>query len=119
MNSPAKTADRSAPKSASANSHLTIAERDWMLSLSDSELKSLLKQVRPESRKKLLDELKDHPTPKERAEASLHEFVRQAWHTVEPDTPFVDHWHIEALCRHLEAVTVQRGSPPSPPAQWF
>ncbi len=119
MNSPAKTADQSAPKSASANSPLTIAERDWMLSLSDSELKSLLKQVRPESRKKLLDELRDHRTPKERAEASLHEFVRQAWHTVEPDTPFIDNWHIAALCQHLEAATrVRRAECGNPSGVW-
>lgn len=39
------------------------------------------------------------------AEASLYDFVRQAWPTLLPATPFVDGWHIEAICRHLEAVT--------------
>lgn len=39
------------------------------------------------------------------ASASLYEFVRQAWPTVEPGVPFVPSWHIEAICEHLEAIT--------------
>jgi predicted phage terminase large subunit-like protein len=35
----------------------------------------------------------------------LGQFVREAWHVVEPHTPFVDGWHIDAICRHLERVT--------------
>jgi hypothetical protein len=49
--------------------------------------------------------LKSYRTPKERAEAKLHEFVRQAWPLVEPGTKFVDGWHIRAICEHLEAAT--------------
>src|SRR5215211_3060273 len=37
------------------------------------------------------------------AERSLKEFVVQAWHVVEPNTPFVDGWHLDAICDHLEA----------------
>jgi hypothetical protein len=40
-----------------------------------------------------------------RASASLYEFVRQAWHVVEPGIPFVESWHIEEICEHLEAVS--------------
>lgn len=40
----------------------------------------------------------------ELAYRSLHEFVRQAWHILEPATPFMDNWHIGAICEHLEAV---------------
>lgn len=39
------------------------------------------------------------------AEASLYEFVRQAWHVVEPGVPFVDGWHLRIICEHLEAIT--------------
>jgi predicted phage terminase large subunit-like protein len=39
------------------------------------------------------------------AEASLLEFARQAWHVVEPSTPFIPGWHIDAICEHLEAVS--------------
>ena len=41
----------------------------------------------------------------ERAGRSLREFVRQAWPIVEPSTPFVPGWHIDAIIDHLEAVT--------------
>ncbi|MGV2186986.1 phage terminase large subunit [Rhizobium rhizogenes] len=32
-------------------------------------------------------------------------FVREAWHVVEPSVDYVHGWHIDAICRHLEAVT--------------
>src|SRR5262249_51962490 len=38
------------------------------------------------------------------ARKSLHEFVRQGWAEVD-SVPFVDNWHIGALCEHLQAVT--------------
>ena len=41
----------------------------------------------------------------ELAGRSLGEFVRQAWAVVEPSTPFVSGWHIDAIVEHLEAVT--------------
>jgi predicted phage terminase large subunit-like protein len=40
-----------------------------------------------------------------KAQASLHEFVKQAWSILEPETDFVDGWHIQAICEHLEAVS--------------
>src|SRR5260370_17459076 len=41
----------------------------------------------------------------ELASRSLREFVRQAWPIVEPFTPFVSGWHIDAIIDHLEAVS--------------
>src|SRR5271156_5902126 len=43
----------------------------------------------------------------ERAEAAnwtLREFVRAAWHVVEPATIYVHGWHIDAICDHLTAL---------------
>ncbi len=40
------------------------------------------------------------------AEKRLHNFIRQAWHVVEPATDYVDGWHIRAICEHLEAITL-------------
>lgn len=37
--------------------------------------------------------------------STLAGFVREAWHVLEPSTPYVHGWHIEAICQHLEAVT--------------
>lgn len=36
---------------------------------------------------------------------SLAEFVKQAWHVIEPGTELRWNWHIDAICEHLEAVT--------------
>jgi predicted phage terminase large subunit-like protein len=60
-------------------------------------------KVPTDKRAALLEQLLAYRTPKEQAEASLHEFVKQAWPCVESSVAFVDNWHIEAVCRHLEA----------------
>ena len=44
----------------------------------------------------LLDEIDT-----EAASRKLREFVRQAWAIVEPLTPFVPGWHIDAIVEHL------------------
>lgn len=36
---------------------------------------------------------------------SLHDFVKMAWHIVEPATPFIDNWHIHRICEALEKVS--------------
>lgn len=38
-------------------------------------------------------------------EASLSEFIRQAWHVVEPAQEYIHGWHVDVLCEHLEAIT--------------
>src|SRR5690606_37556198 len=38
-----------------------------------------------------------------KAERHLRDFVKQAWHVVEPATTYQHNWHIDALCDHLEA----------------
>jgi hypothetical protein len=52
------------------------------------------------SRPDLLPEL-----DRELATRRLSEFIRQAWHVVEPGTPFVPGWHLDAICEHLEAIS--------------
>jgi phage terminase large subunit-like protein len=37
------------------------------------------------------------------AENSFYEFVKQAWHVVEGNTPYTDGWHIKDVCEHLQA----------------
>jgi predicted phage terminase large subunit-like protein len=41
---------------------------------------------------------------KELCERKLRNYVKRAWALVEP-TPFVDGWHVDAICDHLEGVT--------------
>jgi predicted phage terminase large subunit-like protein len=38
------------------------------------------------------------------AEKSFKQFVKQAWHIIEPGVPFIDGYHIDVICEHLEAV---------------
>lgn len=45
---------------------------------------------------------------KRAAEQSLYEFVKQAWHVVEPGVEFSEGWHLKAICDHLEAVQDRR-----------
>jgi predicted phage terminase large subunit-like protein len=41
-------------------------------------------------------------------EISLIEFIRGAWRILEPAVPFVEGWHIDMLCDHLEALSTNR-----------
>lgn len=36
---------------------------------------------------------------------TLAGFIRDAWHVVEPATPYVHGWHLDAISEHLEAIT--------------
>ena len=40
----------------------------------------------------------------ELAQRKLSTFVKQAWHTIEPDTELVWNWHHDAICEYLTAV---------------
>lgn len=51
----------------------------------------------------------------EMARRSLAQFVRFAWHVVEPETALIWNWHIEAVCLHLEALTRQQLWKPGQP----
>ena len=41
---------------------------------------------------------------REKARRSLAEFVRQGWDILEPGTPLIWNWHLDAMALHLEAV---------------
>lgn len=38
---------------------------------------------------------------------SLSQFIKRAWHILEPNQPYVHGWHIDAIAEHLEAVTAE------------
>ena len=42
---------------------------------------------------------------KRKCELSLAEYIKAAWHVVEPGQPYVHGWHIDFICAHLEAIT--------------
>ena len=39
------------------------------------------------------------------------EFVKRAWHQVEPSVPLIWNWHLDEMCAHAEAITVPRKDP--------
>lgn len=91
--------------SVSESCPLTNDECEFLLSLSDSELESFLTELPKGKQRRVTAQLMAFRTPEETARESLYEFVRQAWHVVEPDRDFIDGWHIEAICKHLEGCT--------------
>lgn len=74
-------------------------------------MQALISKVREEAmRRRLRDEASRVPLGDPLAASrirckSLHTFVREGWHVLEPETRFVDGWVIKAICDHLEAVT--------------
>jgi hypothetical protein len=83
----------------------TNDDSELMLSLPDWELAQQLAELPADIWSAVQSHLIAYRTPKERAETSLHEFLKQAWDIVEPGCPFIDTWHIRAICEHLEAVS--------------
>tara|TARA_R100001015_G_C4634988_1_gene202943 strand:+ start:516 stop:2093 length:1578 start_codon:yes stop_codon:yes gene_type:complete len=61
-----------------------------------------MKKVLPASPAVMSDLIKEE-RDRRAASSSLYEFVKQAWHVVEPGIPFIGGWHIEEICEHLEA----------------
>ena len=43
--------------------------------------------------------------PAEQSDMRLVDFIRGAWHVLEPGNPYQHGWHIEAIAEHLEAVS--------------
>ena len=39
---------------------------------------------------------------------NLRAYIRAAWHIIQPDVPFIDNWHIGAMCELLEEITAER-----------
>ena len=47
----------------------------------------------------------DRRKMKKRCEDSLVEFIKEAWHVIEPGQPYLHGWHVEMIAEHLEAIT--------------
>lgn len=52
---------------------------------------------------------------KKDAEESLVDFIKQAWHVVEPGREYVHGWHIDFVAAHLEAITKEADFPDGRP----
>lgn len=65
-----------------------------------SGVSGALANLTPAAARKLLRDLEII-----RCESSLVEFIKEAWHVVEPGTPYIHNWHVDYLAAHLEAIT--------------
>lgn len=64
-----------------------------------------LQEVRAEIRKRAAKRNADEIRANQARRGGLLEFVRYFWPVLEPQTELVMGWPLEAICRHLEAVT--------------
>lgn len=72
-----------------------------------ADLAALLPYIPPEERAFVMDALASL-TPEivvETPELTLAEFVRAAWHVVEPGEAYLHNWHIDAIAELLTAIT--------------
>lgn len=66
-----------------------------------NEFSELYPLLTKDEQREILELMEDVPLPPMR----LAEFVREAWRIVEPETPYLHNWHIDAICQHLEAAS--------------
>lgn len=69
----------------------------------DWEFRARVQQRLEERRIREAEERANQPPPK--PDMSLRDYIKGAWSVVEPKTPYVDNWHIDAMCDHLTAVS--------------
>jgi len=50
-------------------------------------------------------EVNNFNASKRLCEMKLTDFIKQAWHVIEPGQQYLHNWHIDAICEHLEAIT--------------
>ena len=50
-------------------------------------------------------EVNEFNAGKRLCEIKLTDFIKQAWHVIEPGQPYLHNWHISAIAAHLEAIT--------------
>jgi predicted phage terminase large subunit-like protein len=78
---------------------------------SKATISSAIQQVRAR-RAELLRERTARDADQIRARCTtLSGFMREAWAVLEPSTPLVWSWHLDAICDHLEAITFGRMTP--------
>src|ERR1700733_9951275 len=54
----------------------------------------------PQSHRERIRQIKAH-----KCRLSLYEFTKEFWSIIEPGKPFIDGWHVRAICDHLQAVS--------------
>lgn len=83
-------------------SHWPIEAKREALALLERKAELLTEREREAERRRLAE---NRETIRNRCK-TLDGFVREAWHVLEPSNPFIHGWHVDAICEHLEAITL-------------
>lgn len=82
----------------------TVLERSTEITqLDPRSLRAVRRQIKRDEAAEELRKTRENAEQIRLECQSLIGFIRAAWKVLEPTTPFVEGWHIEAICRHLEA----------------
>lgn len=68
-------------------------------------VKAWKREVARRERAKAMDEVRAGAEAVRRRCLKFSEFVKAAWHIIEPGTPLKWNWHLDAMCDHLEAIS--------------
>lgn len=70
-----------------------------------------MQQIKQERQRRQLERVRrDADAIRERCK-TFAGFVKEAWPIVEPHTPLIWNWHLDAMCEHLEAITFGKMEP--------
>lgn len=82
-------------------SHWPIEAKREALALLERKAEIVAEREREAERRRLAE---NAASIRQRCQ-SLAGFVREAWHVLEPSNPYIHGWHVDAICKHLEAIT--------------
>ena len=62
-------------------------------------------QIRAELQRRELDRVRHDAEAIRTKCREFAQFVRAAWHVLEPNNPLLWNWHLDAMCQHLQAIS--------------
>jgi len=83
-----------------------------LVSMDATQLRHLRAQIKRELEAAELERTRQNAEAiRARCRDSFAEFVKAAWHVIEPGTVLKWNWHLQAMCDHLQAITEGRLTP--------
>jgi predicted phage terminase large subunit-like protein len=90
---------------------MATAPSPQLTELSPTDLRALKAQLIRELEQEDLERTRQNADAIRDRCRSFAGFVKEAWHVIEPGTPLKWNWHMDAICQHLEAVSLGRLAP--------
>lgn len=83
-----------------------------LVTMDAAQLRHLREQIKRELEAAELERTRQNAEAiRNRCRDSFAEFVKAAWHVIEPGTKLRWNWHLQAMCDHLQAITEGRLTP--------